>query len=310
MRRPSFKPAVDVAILLLAAAASLDHARADGLMDIPVASPAIIIPEGQDLQLNVVINDRGNGLIGSFKQLPDGSLAATPDELHAIGLLPPKGSEGSDRLVSLKGLPGITYRLDQATQSLFIVAPDGARVPHTINLRASSSDIIPEPQRSYGGVLNYTLFASSDGSFWRDLKTFQGLSGAFDARVFGPYGTLSQSLIASTVSPALDGFVRLDSTWTYSDMDQLITYRAGDVISGGLSWTRPYRLGGLQMQRSFALRPDLVTMPVPSLSGSAAVPSTLDVYSQNAKVSDSAGTVPTYELSGRDRCRDGERRRQ
>ncbi|MGY3695904.1 hypothetical protein ACVIGA_005984 [Bradyrhizobium sp. USDA 3240] len=36
------------------------------------------------------------------------------------------------------------------------------------------------------------------------------------------------------------------------------------------------RLGGVQMQTNFALRPDLVTLPIPALSGSAAVPSTLD----------------------------------
>jgi outer membrane usher protein len=38
------------------------------------------------------------------------------------------------------------------------------------------------------------------------------------------------------------------------------------------------------VQRSFSLRPDLVTMPLPSVSGSAAVPSTLDVYVNNLKV--------------------------
>ena len=32
------------------------------------------------------------------------------------------------------------------------------------------------------------------------------------------------------------------------------------------------------MQRDFATRPDLVTLPLPSFSGSAAVPSTVDVY--------------------------------
>ncbi|MGA9726976.1 MAG: fimbria/pilus outer membrane usher protein [Methylocella sp.] len=58
----------------------------------------------------------------------------------------------------------------------------------------------------------------------------------------------------------------------------MLTYRAGDTISSGLAWTRPVRLGGVQVQRDFAIRPDLVTMPLPSFSGSAAVPSTVDVY--------------------------------
>lgn len=286
MRPRLLRLAVDVTILVLGTAAS--PTGASGLMDVPDSGQAVALV-GQDLQLNIIINGHPANLIGSFKQSPDGSLLATTEEIRAIGLVPPS-SGNSDRLVPLTELPGVAYRLDQQTQSLFITAPDRALVPHTVNLRPGADDALPQPQRSYGGILNYTLFGSSDGSFWRDLKTFQGMSGAFDARAFGPYGTFSQSLIASTAAPSQENFVRLDSTWTYSDMDELITYRAGDLISGGLSWTRPYRLGGLQMQRSFSLRPDLVTMPIPSLSGSAAVPSTLDVYSQNAKVF--SGAIP------------------
>jgi outer membrane usher protein len=53
---------------------------------------------------------------------------------------------------------------------------------------------------------------------------------------------------------------------------------AGDYISGGFEWTRPIRMAGLSIQRSFGLRPDLITIPLPTLSGSAAVPSTLDLF--------------------------------
>jgi outer membrane usher protein FimD/PapC len=28
-------------------------------------------------------------------------------------------------------------------------------------------------------------------------------------------------------------------------------------------WTRPVRLGGIQVQRDFSIRPDLVTLPLP-----------------------------------------------
>lgn len=50
------------------------------------------------------------------------------------------------------------------------------------------------------------------------------------------------------------------------------------------------RLGGVQVQTNFALRPDLVTLPIPALFGSAAVPSTRDVYTQNVKTY--TGSVP------------------
>ena len=59
------------------------------------------------------------------------------------------------------------------------------------------------------------------------------------------------------------------------------TYRAGDVVTGALGWTRPTRLGGIQIQNDFGLRSDVITYPVPSLSGSAALPSSVDLLINN-----------------------------
>jgi outer membrane usher protein len=91
--------------------------------------------------------------------------------------------------------------------------------------------------------------------------------------------------------------LRLDTTFTYSDPERLIVYRAGDVITGGLSWTRPFRVGGAQIQRSFALRPDLVTIPLAMTSGSAAVPSVADVYINNVKTYSQAVDAGPYQIT-------------
>jgi outer membrane usher protein len=56
------------------------------------------------------------------------------------------------------------------------------------------------------------------------------------------------------------------------------------MISSGPSWARPVRMGGVQVSRSFSLRPDIVTAPLPELSGTAAVPTAIDVYVNNLKV--------------------------
>ena len=137
-----------------------------------------------------------------------------------------------------------------------------------------------------GAVVNYTLFGSaiadqSDfGAAWRTRSNF---SAAFDGRAFGPFGVFSQSgLMNNAISPATQS-VRLESTWCYSDTESLRTYRAGDIVSGGLSWTRSVRLGGVQVQRNFGLRPDLVTLPMPQYSASAALPSTVDIFVNNVR---------------------------
>jgi len=305
MRPSASAPAIRVIVLLCSLTAPLDPALAQKVQ--PLAPPQAMNMgrHGRDLQLEVFINDASTGLIGAFKQLPDGSLTGTPEEVQAIGLKAAQSAIDVNGLVSLDRLTGISYRIDEAGQRLYVTATIEARAPRVIDVRSQSEASMPEPQRSYGGVVNYTFFASSDAASWHNLQTFPSLSAELDSRFFSPYGTLSQSVIASTAAaelgqfPTLDtsNFTRLQTTWAYSDRDRLMSYRAGDVISGGLSWTRPVWLGGLQIERNFGLRPDLVTLPLPALSGTAAVPSTLDVYTQNVKAFTGAVPAGPFEIT-------------
>ncbi|TIN21148.1 MAG: fimbrial biogenesis outer membrane usher protein, partial [Mesorhizobium sp.] len=169
------------------------------------------------------------------------------------------------------------------TQRLYVTTTNEGRADRVVDVGGSKKEDRIQPQAGYGGVLNYSLFASSNQLFEKDVDLFQGISGSFDARIFSPFGTLSQGFITGYSDGEFGGFTRLNTTWSYSDPKRLMTYRAGDFVSGGLSWTRPVYLGGIQAQRNFALRSDLVTLPLPSFGGTAAVPSTLEVYTQNVR---------------------------
>ncbi|WP_416374981.1 fimbria/pilus outer membrane usher protein, partial [Sphingomonas sp. Leaf226] len=57
-----------------------------------------------------------------------------------------------------------------------------------------------------------------------------------------------------------------------------MTVTAGDLITRSLPWSTSVRLGGLQLTRDFNTRPDLLTMPLPSFAGKAAVPSAVDLF--------------------------------
>ena len=74
-------------------------------------------------------------------------------------------------------------------------------------------------------------------------------------------------------------------------------YRVGDAISGGLAWTRPVRLGGVQVQKNFAARPDLITLPLPALAGSAAVPSSVDVWINAQKLRSVDGVEGRFQVT-------------
>ncbi len=236
------------------------------------------------MYLEVFINDASTKLIGNFKRLPDGQLATTPEELTEVGLKPVESAETPDGLVVLDRLPSVGFRVDQAGQRIYVTTTNEARSTKIIDAGADEKEDRLDPSSSYGGVLNYSLFASSNSLTDREEDDiFQGISGSFDARIFSPYGTLSQSFIAGYSNDEFEPFRRLNTTWTYSDPKRMLTYRVGDFVSGGLPWTRPVFMGGVQIERNFALRPDLVTLPLPSFSGTAAVPSTLEVYAQNAR---------------------------
>ena len=245
-------------------------------------APDPVLPAGRSLYLEVFINDVSTKLIGNFTEMPDGGLAATPQELKEVGLKPPEGAADAGGLVRVDQLADVSFQIDEVAQRLYVTAANDSREARIVDLGLRLQDR-PAPQSGYGAVLNYSLFASSNTLFEGDNELFQGISGGFDTRVFSPYGTLSQSFIAGYSDGRLGGFTRLNTTWSYSDPDRLMTYRAGDFVSGGLSWTRPVYLGGIQAQRNFRLRSDLVTLPLPSFGGTAAVPSTLEVYTQNVR---------------------------
>lgn len=273
-----------VAITIVVAAFSTMQVKAQDVLPAPaITDVAAASAESRDLYLEVFVNDVSTGLIGAFKQLPDGGLASTPEELREVGLEPVESAMGSDHLVRVDRLPDVSYRIDEATQRLYVTATDAARSARIIDIGQQGKQDRLKPQSGFGGVLNYSLFASTNDLKDHTAQLFRGVSGGFDARLFSPYGTLSQGFITSLSDGDLAGFTRLNTTWSYSDPGRLLTYKAGDFVSGGLAWTRPVYLGGFQVRRNFSLRSDLITLPLPSFSGTAAVPSTLEVYTQNAR---------------------------
>jgi outer membrane usher protein len=237
----------------------------------------------RSLQLEVHLRGRSIHLVSAFRQARDGSISAKRSELEAIGLKVPEGFR-EDQDVPLTEIPGARYRYDEVRQSIDFDVPDTRLLPKQYDAMPRDSASSRVDRAGTGLVVNYTL----SGAMGRDPLgdwQYQGASAVIDARAFGYFGVLSQSAIvtSSSIETGAAKDLRLDSSWSYSDPDTLRTYRAGDMISSGLAWTRPIRLGGVQVERNFALRPDLITLPLPNVSGSAAVPSTVDVYVNNVR---------------------------
>lgn len=235
----------------------------------------------QMLYLQTFINGVDSGVVSPYR-LVDGTLYGDAAELRQLGFRIEDRWLDSSGYVALSAVPGLVYRLDTLRQTLEItVSPE--------QLEGHSYDAGPEhlrPAVSPGVVLNYDAYLQRAQSSDAAGGVSSLASGFFDLRAFGSPGTFTQTALARYAEPddASRSLVRLDTTLFRSDPDRLDTWRAGDLVSGGsLPWVTPVRLGGLQWQRNFRLQPNLVTFPVPTLAGSAAVPSTVDVFVNNVR---------------------------
>ncbi|MBS7544860.1 fimbria/pilus outer membrane usher protein [Ancylobacter oerskovii] len=257
----------------------LAHAAAPEVAPAPDDTGAAAAGPALDLQLEVFVNGVTTGLIGSFRQEADGTLSVDPKELSELGIRPQRAALGADGRVRLDRMSGASFRYDAASQSLQVEAPDALRIPRNVDARGDPV-ARADPESDWGVVSNYTLFANFQNEEFFSIPDYQGTSATLDNTLFSPFGNLNYSFIANTGASEYGApdFLRLNTSWTYFDARNLATYTAGDLVSGGLLWTRPVRLGGVQIRRNFGLRPDLVTLPIPSLAGSAAVPSTVEVF--------------------------------
>ena len=282
--------AVDLAVLTIACLTIFSAFPKAAAQDLPPPLAELNHSDSEflELQLEVFVNGSPSELIAAFRQTPDGLLLIEPEQLKNVGIKPAKEAIREDGWVDIGRLPGVVATYDEENQTVSFDAVEGSRAARVIDAQADDVPPTEEEEKpvitsNMGGLVNYTIYGSTGGPKWDDLTSFQGVSSLLEGRLFGPYGILTSSQILSSSDAENFGTTRLDTRWSYSDPDRLMTYNVGDIISGGLSWTRPTRLGGIQIRRNFNLRPDLVTMPLPELSGSAAVPSTVDVYVDNAQ---------------------------
>lgn len=116
-----------------------------------------------------------------------------------------------------------------------------------------------------------------------------------DARAFG--WTLGGLVRASGVlrggadASRAPRWLRLDTAWTEADTAGLRRTTVGDAITCGGELSPALRFAGLQHGTDFAVRPDLVTQPLPVLQGSAQVPSGVDLL-VNGRPAGSASVGP------------------
>jgi outer membrane usher protein len=188
----------------------------------------------------------------------------------------------------LGGVSGLVGKLVEADQTLHLTAE--ARLLEPTSLSYQATDPGPMTPSAVGGFLNYDLLGMvADGEVT--------LSGAVELGVFTPLGVGVSNFVGRWRGKHAE-LTRLDTNWTWDDPARLRSFRIGDSISRGGVGGAPLRFGGIQLSRDFAVQPGFVTLPLPSVAGSAAVPSVVDVYVNNV-LADSRDVPPgPFRIAG------------
>lgn len=230
------------------------------------------------LLLAVVFDGQSTGIVAPFLQLRTQLFTTVGNLLH-IGLRVPAALRAQPRRsVALSTLKGVTFHYDRATQTLIIQQPHAHE--HITVIEAGPAPSQRMPVRAGTGVtLNY------DASAFRTWNG-TGVASQLGLRAFSPHGTVSSDWLELYGPPTsyYARAVRLDTTYTWSNPRTLRQVLVGDLISQGPTWVRALRLGGFGISSDFALRPDLVTFPVPSFSGSVTVPSTVSLMVNDSQL--------------------------
>ena len=203
---------------------------------------------------------------------PGGPLYIGETELKQWGIAPEKLqllSFSSARWLCVEAL-GLKYQLNTAQLTLALDFPSelygGSTASYVVE------DRVPVTY-ARGGFFNYDVRADRSAGV-------TSLGANWEIGAFARPGLLTSSFFTGDDGR---GTIRLDTTFRRDDPERITSLVAGDTITRSGSYGAAVRIGGLQYQRNFGTAPLLITYPSADVSGTAVVPSTVDIFVGNAR---------------------------
>jgi outer membrane usher protein len=242
----------------------------------PPASPNLAAP--MTLYLELLIN--GDDRQSVIKLIKDGNvILASPADLRRAGILPDGWVPNAQGQINLSAVKTIHLDIDMREQTVnFQIGPKNL-APNVIALHARPAQSYAPSSYDTGAYLNYDLSAL-------DSNGIEQLAGQFGANGFSPDGDLRTEFQTNLQNRTQPGsppdFTRLGTAYEYDWPDVPRSFIAGDFVSDSLPWTRAQLMGGIQIETNYNLQPGVVTFPVPSVGGTLAVPSAVNLLVNNA----------------------------
>ncbi|MEO9301021.1 fimbria/pilus outer membrane usher protein [Acinetobacter pittii] len=240
------------------------------------------------LFLNISINTNAAEDLVAVGQSEDGKLYIRARDLKALRIKMNEQTPDS-QWVCINDLKGIQFKYLENEQSLNLQVPSNMLTGYAVDLNGQqiTSPHLLKMKPLNAAILNYSLY----NSITNDENTFSGSAeGIFNSAI----GNFSSGVLyngSNENSYSHEKWVRLESKWQYVDPEKIRIYTLGDFISNSPDWGSSVRMAGFQWSSAYTQRGDIVTSALPQFSGSAALPSTLDLYVNQQKIY--SGLVPS-----------------
>ena len=259
-----------VMMLLLGGASGVRAEEGDDAL--PPPPDARAINDTAIFHLALVVNHYDTRQVVPVTQR-DNAWFVSGADLQRAGI-PAEHLPPGDAAVNVSALPEVRADYDSTGQRLLLSVPRGwvGDRDTSFNTQTPRS----EPKYGRGALVNYDFYSShtrnggGQAAFWHEFRYFDGNA------VLTSTGSERKNLAGSQQQQ--EGYMRYDTTLTFTNEDNATEWNVGDVISDSLSWSNSVRMGGIRYGRDFSLRPDLVTWPLPQFTGEAAVPTSVDVF--------------------------------
>jgi len=181
-------------------------------------------------------------------------------------------------MVRVDRVPGTRVEVDERKQAIALYLEPGLLAGTRFDLSPVDEKPVARAPR-WGGFLNYSLFGYAS-------RAESEAAGLFEAGVFGPQGTglLSFGANTATLTGTTESLIRYDASWRRDEPGTMRSLVVGDSISRPGFYGRAVRFGGIQYGKNFSLQPGFVASPLLGLQGTAALPSTVDVFLNNQRI--------------------------
>ncbi|MBS0480730.1 MAG: fimbrial biogenesis outer membrane usher protein [Proteobacteria bacterium] len=215
----------------------------------------------------IVVDGRRKPRMAFLEWTAGGELTIEADDARVAGIDVPSGASGK---IPLAKLPVAKWNFDGQRQTLFVDLlrkSDGANLID-LGIRQATDG---ESGSLTWAKLNYDLIGSVDTSGRRSAGgLFEAAAGRGNFLV-----TTSFAMRSDVAGPAV--VQRLDTTAQLYMPGKAMIMAVGDVITDVTGSQRAFRIGGFKIASDYSLRPDLITTPLPMLTGRVSVPTAIDL---------------------------------